>query len=527
MASVKSSNNRIERGSAHPHMALQAGTLPNKQQCLANSDAVPCTRPCMAANPSALISDTNHVSQSLQNETADVTNSISFKTKCSPRKTMAADNSSKSTPENASCSVTISAAINNYEFISECDLFSTNKIDSYKVQVPAFKKKLSKRKHGLIQNAAGAKYDPTNVCEIITPFNCSSGTKRKYNMMEQSGLQKKSAECYFSQANIKTDPEELSGFDSQQNLHPIVQRKNKRTCQNMAAVNQRQEQREDHSGKIYSAVPHSSLEFVSVKTEQAEEPLLEMPWASTTNDPLAENIKTEQDNEDSINDFALAPANRKKVTSASKTVINSIGYTIVSNLVQKLNAPPSIIDEAFSLFKKVAPCGIMRSRATAIASSCVYFLCRQDGVPRTFQEIAAISKVSKKELGRCFKFILKCLDTSLTTLKTDDFMCRFCHSLGLGDEVIEAAECIANEATRMDLVSRRSPVSVATGAIFMASQASGVPRSALEISKATGVSEATVLGVYRSIYPYARVLFPPNFKFRKSIENLTTTPIIF
>ena len=42
-------------------------------------------------------------------------------------------------------------------------------------------------------------------------------------------------------------------------------------------------------------------------------------------------------------------------------------------------------------------------------TACLYIACRQEGVPRTFKEIVAVSTVSKKEIGRCFKvkFLLK------------------------------------------------------------------------------------------------------------------------
>ena len=56
--------------------------------------------------------------------------------------------------------------------------------------------------------------------------------------------------------------------------------------------------------------------------------------------------------------------------------------------------------------------------------------CRQEGVPRTFKEICAVSKISKKEIGRCFKLILKALETSVDIITTADFMSRFCTNLG-------------------------------------------------------------------------------------------------
>ncbi len=62
----------------------------------------------------------------------------------------------------------------------------------------------------------------------------------------------------------------------------------------------------------------------------------------------------------------------------------------------------------------------------------IFFLVqRQEGVPRTFKEICAVSKIGKKEIGRCFKLILKALETSVDTITTSDFMPRFCSNLGM------------------------------------------------------------------------------------------------
>ena len=108
----------------------------------------------------------------------------------------------------------------------------------------------------------------------------------------------------------------------------------------------------------------------------------------------------------------------------------------------------------------------------AIASACLYIACRQEAVPRSFKEICAISKISKKEIGRCFKLILKALETSVDLITTGDFMPRFCSNLELPNHVQQAATYIARKAVEMDLVPGRSPISVAAAAIYMASQVS-------------------------------------------------------
>lgn len=93
-------------------------------------------------------------------------------------------------------------------------------------------------------------------------------------------------------------------------------------------------------------------------------------------------------------------------------------------------------------------------------------------MPRTFKEICAVSKISKKEIGRCFKLILKALETSVDLITTADFMSRFCSNLGLPNSVQRAATHIARKAGELDIVSGRSPISVAAAAIYMASQVS-------------------------------------------------------
>ena len=61
------------------------------------------------------------------------------------------------------------------------------------------------------------------------------------------------------------------------------------------------------------------------------------------------------------------------------------------------------------------------------------------------QEICAISRISKKEIGKCFKLIIKNLEKSVDVITSDDFMSRFCHNLELPKHVQIAASHIAKK----------------------------------------------------------------------------------
>ncbi|CAG5119626.1 unnamed protein product [Candidula unifasciata] len=213
--------------------------------------------------------------------------------------------------------------------------------------------------------------------------------------------------------------------------------------------------------------------------------------------------------------------NRRAVSSSDRALITA--YREIAQMADRLNLPKMLVDRASTLFKQVHDSKALKGRSNdAIVSACMYIACRQDGVPRTFKEICAVSKVSKKEIGRVFKLILKNLETNVNLITTGDFMSRFCSNLGLSPAIQKAATHIARKAVEMDLVPGRSPISVAAAAIYMASQASDDKKTAKEIGDIAGVAEVTIRQSYKSMLPKALELFPQDFKFSTSVENLPT-----
>lgn len=168
--------------------------------------------------------------------------------------------------------------------------------------------------------------------------------------------------------------------------------------------------------------------------------------------------------------------NRRTMSSSDRAMMNA--FKEITTMADRINLPRNIVDRTNNLFKQVYEQKSLKGRANdAIASACLYIACRQEGVPRTFKEICAVSRISKKEIGRCFKLILKALETSVDLITTGDFMSRFCSNLCLPKQVQMAATHIARKAVELDLVPGRSPISVAAAAIYMASQASAEKRT--------------------------------------------------
>ena len=210
---------------------------------------------------------------------------------------------------------------------------------------------------------------------------------------------------------------------------------------------------------------------------------------------------------------------RRSVSSSDRAMLNAIRS--INGMADRINLTKTIVDRANNLFKMVHDGRNLKGRANeAISAAVLYIACRQEGVPRTFKEIVAVSTVSKKEIGRCFKLILKAHDTSVELITTGDFMSRFCGTLSLSRDVQKAATCIAKRAVDLDIVPGRSPISVAAAAIYMASQASDDKRTQREIADIAGVADVTIRQSYKLMLPRAAELFPADFRFTTPIANL-------
>jgi len=211
---------------------------------------------------------------------------------------------------------------------------------------------------------------------------------------------------------------------------------------------------------------------------------------------------------------------RPQTTSTNDRALMD-AFRTMSNMSDRINLPRTITDRANVLFKMVYEGRHLKGRSNgAIAAACLYIACRQDGVPRTFKEIVAVSAVSKKEIGRVFKLILKAHDTNVELITTGDFMSRFCGTLSLARPIQKAATCIAQRAVDLDIVPGRSPISVTAAAIYMASQASRDKRTQKEIADIAGVADVTIRQSYKLMLAKAKDLFPADFVFVTPIENL-------
>lgn len=219
--------------------------------------------------------------------------------------------------------------------------------------------------------------------------------------------------------------------------------------------------------------------------------------------------------------------NRNSMSSTNRTLINAIRE--ISEIADRANLPKTIVDEASGLFRRVHEQRRLRNRPrVSVVSACIYLACRMQTAARSFKELSTISGVQASLIAKCYKAILKTVDTprqpiGSTHVDSIAFMSRFCSNLGLPNEVQRVASHIAAVVKEKSVADGRNPTSIAAAAIYMASQVSDTKRSQKEISEVAGVADSTLKQAYRLMLERASELIPPDSPFHSRIDQLPSS----
>jgi len=183
-----------------------------------------------------------------------------------------------------------------------------------------------------------------------------------------------------------------------------------------------------------------------------------------------------------------------------------------------INIPKNVSDTAKHLFKLVDDAKAFKGKSQeAIIAGCIFIACRQCGVPRTFREVYALTKVPKKEIGRTFKALEKFFASlnggstqgtapadeykATTSTNAKDLCLRYCSQLGLkSQQFVKVSQGLADKMSTVGDLAGRSPLSVAAACIYMASYLLGKPKTPKEISTVAGVSDGTIRTAYKYLY---------------------------
>jgi transcription initiation factor TFIIB len=174
----------------------------------------------------------------------------------------------------------------------------------------------------------------------------------------------------------------------------------------------------------------------------------------------------------------------------------------IQDTCKKNNIPEKMIGEAKSLYTIISSTKISRgANRKGIIAACVYYSCKECGVPRSPKEIAEMFHIEPTVMTKgCKKFreimnLNKCDKDRLSkdvSIKPQDFIKRFCNKLKVDEKFVNIITRVCDTAIENNIISENTPPSIAAGCIYYASKTNPLNISRKEISQTCKISEVTI-----------------------------------
>ncbi len=177
-----------------------------------------------------------------------------------------------------------------------------------------------------------------------------------------------------------------------------------------------------------------------------------------------------------------------------------IALNELDRIASYLALSKDVREDAALLYRQVAVKGLVRGRLIEnVVSAVLYATCRKHQIPRTLDEIAQVSGVDRKEIGRTFRFILHEMDIKIPLGGPEQLIPRVATRLKLGDKTVGKINELFEKAMKKDLVMGRGPQGIVAAIVYISCELSGEKRTQKDIAEALGVTEVTIRNRYKEI----------------------------
>jgi len=194
-----------------------------------------------------------------------------------------------------------------------------------------------------------------------------------------------------------------------------------------------------------------------------------------------------------------------------------------------------IEDDAKIMYKNISDCkhisGKNKDKAIiirgknriSVIASCLLFACRKKDKTRSPKEIAELFDLKYTEITKGCKIFqklakLKNMELKFNSTKPEHFIIRFCDELKIKKEYTDQAIQISNNVQKLQIASVHTPLSLATGSIYLMIHLNNLPIQKKVIADKFNVSQVTIAKAFKKLEPFMNLLTNNEICNRLSVE---------
>ena len=199
---------------------------------------------------------------------------------------------------------------------------------------------------------------------------------------------------------------------------------------------------------------------------------------------------------------------RSKTEDASdRNLRHALGE--IDRMASALGLPKPIRETASVTYRRALDEDLLRGRSIeGMAAASLYAASRLEGVARSIDEIATVSRVGDLEIKRAYRYIDRELGLETPPAHPNEYLGRFASDLDCEGATERLARDLADTAVEAAVHSGKSPVGIAASALYAASRLRNGGLTQAAISETANVSEVTIRNRYREVLEVAEISAP-------------------
>ncbi|MEF8800165.1 MAG: TFIIB-type zinc ribbon-containing protein [Halolamina sp.] len=172
----------------------------------------------------------------------------------------------------------------------------------------------------------------------------------------------------------------------------------------------------------------------------------------------------------------------------------------INRMASALGVPDPTRETASVIYRRALDDDLLPGRSIeGVATASLYAASRLEGIPRSIDEVAAVSRIGATETKRTYRYIARELDLAIPPTNPIEYLGRFASKLECSDETEHLARKLVKTAISAGVHSGRDPVSIAASALYAAGQLTNQQLTQKTVSEVSNVSEVTIRNRYPEV----------------------------
>ena len=174
----------------------------------------------------------------------------------------------------------------------------------------------------------------------------------------------------------------------------------------------------------------------------------------------------------------------------------------IERMASALGLPQSTRETASVIYRRALNEDLLRGRSIeGMSTAAVYAAARQAGIPRSLDEVAAVSRIEQLRITRAYRHLTRGLGLEIEPADPLDYIPRFASDLDLSEEAEQQSRDLLTSVveTEESYLSGKNPVGLAAAAIYAGALLTNEKVTQPAVGEVADISTVTIRNRYQDL----------------------------